>query len=160
MQLWRKGLQSNELSWLLTNTAWLHIPCEGCQTCGGNNFKPLVHEYFYEIYTWSQLVNYKSSFECCAWILVPRFGFKSFWSKKGALGFRGKRVCSERCGLWQVPVDYSWANEILDHELPHMVKQLKSESESGTVSKSNPFAPILLKPGSDCSLSAAEEKIT
>ncbi len=115
---------------------------------------------FYEIHTWSQLVNYKSSFECCAWILVPRFGFKSFSSKKGALGFRGKRVCSERCGLWQVPVDYTWANEILDHELPHMVKQLRSESEAGTVSKSNPFAPISLKLGSDCSLSAAEGKIT
>lgn len=89
---------------------------------------------------------------------MPRFGFKSFSSKKGALGFRGKRVCSERCGLWQVPVDYTWANEILDHELPHMVKQLRSESEAGTVSKSNPFAPISLKLGSDCSLSAAEEK--
>jgi hypothetical protein len=91
---------------------------------------------------------------------VPRFGFKSFSSKKGALGFRDKRVYSERCGLWQVPVDYTWANEILDHELPHIVKDLKSESEAGTVSKSNPFAPILLKRGSDCSLSAAEEKIT
>jgi hypothetical protein len=34
--------------------------------------------------------------------------------------------------LVEVPVDYTWANEILDHELPHMVKQLKSESESGT----------------------------
>jgi acetolactate synthase-1/2/3 large subunit len=62
--------------------------------------------------------------------------------------------------LVEVPVDYTWANEILDHELPHMVKQLQSESEAGTVSKSNPVAPILLIPGSDCSLSAAEEKIT
>jgi hypothetical protein len=34
--------------------------------------------------------------------------------------------------LVEVPVDYTWANEILDHELPHMVKQLRSESEAGT----------------------------
>lgn len=34
----------------------------------------------------------------------------------------------------QVPVDYTWANEILDHELPGLFKRRKSQSGSETVS--------------------------
>lgn len=34
----------------------------------------------------------------------------------------------------QVPVDYTWANEILDHELPGLVKKRQSVVEAEAVS--------------------------
>lgn len=36
--------------------------------------------------------------------------------------------------LLQVPIDYTWANEILDHELPGMFVKRKSEAAAGVVS--------------------------
>jgi len=39
------------------------------------------------------------------------------------------------CEILQVPVDYAWANEILDKEIPRLFEKRKSESEAGTVSQ-------------------------
>lgn len=41
-------------------------------------------------------------------------------------------------------MDYTWANEILDKELPRLFEKRKSESEAGTVSQNEQWFLIFL----------------